>query len=538
MDLFISKASRRRLLFIIFVYSILAAGVQYILFSAFWVLGDYVVQSDINLYLVYMISLLVVAMMNYSVGYLTEIAQAKTIIRERNRFRSECLAVILNMKYADYLSRKAGDWLNVLTNDTDNYYNTIQMVMSLVVMLPAGILMILLSASADLLLTCIGLAVGCLQLFTRELLNKRLVTKTKAWQNSVQESMQVALDAIRNVVAIRWLSAQSMIRDRYVRKSRILRDDEIKVEDTQNWLVIADLLFLYVGDLLYFLLAFFLLSRKMTELGSILAIYAVKQNFSNPFAFIGPLRSSLKQLDLFKDRSSRIFTYETETNDEFQHSADTPMSQDAVVLRNATFGYNNEKDIFNDFSLNIKQGARVKINGESGSGKTTLFRILMKLYDLNEGDLEILGSDIKEMTGIACRDLIGYIPQNFTIFQDTIKNNICLGDPNPNNEKMVKAASSVMMHDFIMALPHQYETVLYDNGKNLSAGQRARLAAARALYREPPILLIDELAANIDAGTRNKLIQSITSTCSNSTILIISHHIDHSYPIDMEVEVS
>lgn len=196
-----------------------------------------------------------------------------------------------------------------------------------------------------------------------------------------------------------------------------------------------------------------------------------------------------------------------------------------ISYSNLTFHYPTGPNIFSNFNLRIKAGEVVALVGQSGSGKSTLANLLPRFYDPSSGSIQINGTDIRKMTLQSLRALIAIVTQDTVLFSGTVRENIAYSDPNAPIEKVVAAAKAAQAHDFIMAAPHGYDTNIGERGMNLSGGQRQRLSIARALFKDPPILILDEATSNLDTHSESEVQIALENLMRGRTVLVIAHRL-------------
>jgi len=196
-----------------------------------------------------------------------------------------------------------------------------------------------------------------------------------------------------------------------------------------------------------------------------------------------------------------------------------------IVFSNVSFRYGTRQNVLNDINLTVKQGQKIALVGESGSGKTTLAKLLLNLYPTEQGEIHINGVNIKDLSIDGLRDKIAYVPQETFLFSDTIMANLKLGLSDVAVEDVIEASKMAHAHDFINDLPLRYETLLEENGANLSGGQRQRIAIARAILKQPDILILDEATSNLDSITERAIEQTIDQHTQGVTTFIIAHRL-------------
>lgn len=196
-----------------------------------------------------------------------------------------------------------------------------------------------------------------------------------------------------------------------------------------------------------------------------------------------------------------------------------------VTYENVTFGYDTDVPVVNSVNLNIKPGETVALVGQSGSGKSTLADLLPRFYDVQQGSIKIDGKDIRDLRVHELRGLMGNVNQEAILFNDSIFNNIAFGVKNATREEVIEAAKIANAHDFIMATEHGYDTNIGDRGCRLSGGQRQRLSIARAILKNPPILILDEATSALDSESEKLVQEALERLMKNRTTLVIAHRL-------------
>lgn len=197
----------------------------------------------------------------------------------------------------------------------------------------------------------------------------------------------------------------------------------------------------------------------------------------------------------------------------------------AITFDHVSFAYDPERGILKDISFELPAGKTLAIVGESGAGKSTLSRLLYRFYDLSEGRILIDGQDIREVTMDSLRALIGIVPQDTVLFNDSIYYNIAYGRPSATKDEVIEAAKIAKIHDFIMSLPQGYDTIVGERGLKLSGGEKQRVAIARTVLKNPLIFLFDEATSALDSHTEKAIQSSLLEVSREHTTLIIAHRL-------------
>jgi len=195
-----------------------------------------------------------------------------------------------------------------------------------------------------------------------------------------------------------------------------------------------------------------------------------------------------------------------------------------IALSNVSFKYENDY-VLKDFNLKVEKGKTVALVGQSGSGKSTVANLVTRFYDVNKGEILIDGTNIKDITKKSLRGLMGLVTQDSILFNDSVKNNIALGKENATMEEIVAAAKVANAHDFIMELPHGYDTNIGDGGGKLSGGQKQRLSIARAVLKNPPIMILDEATSALDTESERLVQDALEKMMQNRTSIVIAHRL-------------
>jgi subfamily B ATP-binding cassette protein MsbA len=223
------------------------------------------------------------------------------------------------------------------------------------------------------------------------------------------------------------------------------------------------------------------------------------------------------------DRIDKILLAEV-TIPEAKDAKPVKTLKDSIEYRNVTFAY-EEKTVLKNVSLTIEKGKTIALVGQSGSGKTTFVDLLPRFYDVKEGKILIDGIDIRDIKLHDLRDLMGNVNQEAILFNDTIYNNIAFGVENTTMEEVVAAAKVANAHNFIIETENGYETIIGDRGNKLSGGQRQRLSIARAILKNPPILILDEATSALDTESERLVQDALENLMKNRTSLVIAHRL-------------
>ena len=232
--------------------------------------------------------------------------------------------------------------------------------------------------------------------------------------------------------------------------------------------------------------------------------------------------------NLQKGMASAERVFEILDADEVIHQKENALSindfKHSINYNNVVFRYGKD-DVLKNINLNIEKGKMIALVGESGGGKSTMVDLLPRFYDVCEGSITIDGTDIREYRINDLRGLMGIVSQESILFNDTVHNNIAFGMQNATREEVIEAAKVANAHDFIMQLENGYDTYIGDRGMNLSGGQRQRLSIARAVLKNPPILILDEATSSLDTESEKLVQDALSKIMSNRTSVVIAHRL-------------
>jgi len=244
----------------------------------------------------------------------------------------------------------------------------------------------------------------------------------------------------------------------------------------------------------------------------------------NPLNRIGKDYSQYQQALASAERIFEILDTEPEIRESPQ-AREMPRIRGHIQFRNVSFGYDDKELVLKDINLDLRPGEKVALVGRSGVGKTTLVSLIPRFYDPKSGCIIIDGYDIRQMKLKSLRRQIGIVSQETVLFNGTIRDNIAYGRTEATDEEIIDAAKKANAHNFIMALEKGYDTPVGERGVNLSGGQKQRIAIARAILRDPRILILDEATSAVDAESEILIQEALEKLMKDRTTIIIAHRL-------------
>ena len=283
----------------------------------------------------------------------------------------------------------------------------------------------------------------------------------------------------------------------------------------------------FIGNLGYVIVAImggFLAIRNKIQVGDILAFIQYVRSFMQPIAQTAQIANVMQQTAAAAERVFE-FLEEEEVVEDVKDPISIEGIEGAVEFEHVRFGYNEDKIIINDFSINIKPGQKVAIVGPTGAGKTTIVKLLMRFYELNGGKILIDGHDYRDFTRNDLRKIFGMVLQDTWLFNGSIMENIRYGRLDASDEEVIEAAKLAHAHHFIKTLADGYNMEINEEADNISQGQKQLLTIARAILSDPKILILDEATSSVDTRTEVLIQQAMENLMEGRTSFIIAHRL-------------
>jgi ATP-binding cassette subfamily B protein len=334
-----------------------------------------------------------------------------------------------------------------------------------------------------------------------------------------------AIDSLLNYETVKYFGNERFEAGRYdeslerLRLARLKAQTTLSVLNTGQQLIIAAALVTMLWRATEGVVA-----GRMT-LGDLVMINAFMIQLYIPLNFLGVLYREIKQSLTDLDKMFVLMDREREVADAPGASALALQGAPDVVFDRVSFAYESDRPILKDISFTIPAGKTVAVVGPSGSGKSTLARLMFRFYDVQQGFIRIAGQDIRQVTQSSVRQALGIVPQDTVLFNDSVAYNIAYGRPGASQAEIEGAARSARIHDFIASTPKGYQTSVGERGLKLSGGEKQRVAIARTLLKDPPILVFDEATSALDSANERAIQSELASVAQNKTTLVIAHRL-------------
>jgi ATP-binding cassette, subfamily B, heavy metal transporter len=341
-----------------------------------------------------------------------------------------------------------------------------------------------------------------------------------------------AIDSLLNYETVKYFNNEEFEARRYDKSLESYRRAALKSQSTLSLLNTGQQLIIAVSLVAMLYRATLGVVEGRMTLGDLVMINAFMIQLYIPLGFLGVLYREIKQSLTDLDKMFRLMEKEREIAD---RPGASPLRIDAaptVRFENVHFAYDTGapggvagRPILQDVSFEVPAGKTVAVVGPSGAGKSTLSRLLFRFYDVQQGRITIDGQDLKDVTQTSVRRAIGIVPQDTVLFNDTIEYNIAYGSPGATHAQVEEAARAARIHDFIASTPQGYQAMVGERGLKLSGGEKQRVAIARTLLKNPPILIFDEATSALDSANERAIQAELQGVARNKTTLVIAHRL-------------
>ncbi|MDR3409879.1 MAG: ABC transporter ATP-binding protein/permease [Formivibrio sp.] len=333
-----------------------------------------------------------------------------------------------------------------------------------------------------------------------------------------------AIDSLLNFETVKYFGNERWESNRYDESLAEWESASVKSQVTLSILNAGQAIIIAVGVTGLVWLAADGVVRGTMTLGDLVLVNAFLLQLYTPLNFLGFIYREIKHSLADMEKMFNLLDVNTEVKDS---SAAHPLQTQEAEIRfeHVDFAYDANRPILHDVSLVIPSGKTLAVVGASGAGKSTLSRLLYRFYDVNAGSITINGTDLRDLSQASLRAHIGIVPQDTVLFNDSIYYNIAYGRPDASRDEVIQAARSAHIYEFIQSLPEGFETQVGERGLKLSGGEKQRVAIARTILKNPPILIFDEATSALDSHTEKAIQNELKEISANRTTLVVAHRL-------------
>lgn len=471
------------------------------------------------------IILVLMYLVNIFSTYYQNIVMVKISQRVSAKIRKELFIALqkLPLKYFD--NNSSGDLMSRLTNDVDNINTTLS---QSVTQLFSGIINVVGMLIAMLLLSPILTLIGMITVPLTFIATKTLAKKTQSFFVKQQRELGNLNGYIEEMVSgqkvVLLFSEEEKVKEEFSEINERLTKSAIIAQGVSSFMGPINN---FINNISYLIISvvggYLILKGSGITVGIVFSFLLYMRNFTRPINEIMNLFNTIQGALAGAERVFEVIDEEKEKDKDNVVNIDN--IEGHVELRGVTFSYSNGKEILKNVSLEAKKGEVIAIVGPTGAGKTTIVNLLTKFYDIDSGEILIDGKNIDEITRESLRKTVAMVLQDTYLFSETVSENIRYGRLDASDEEVIEAAKMADAHHFIKQLPQGYDTVLSDNGGNLSQGERQLLAIARAILSNASILILDEATSSIDTRTEVLIQNAMLKLMEGKTTFVIAHRL-------------
>ena len=439
--------------------------------------------------------------------------------------RNKMYQRIVELPISFFSEKRKGDVIARITSDVLEIQHSFLSILELIVREPLTILftiLIMFGISTKLTIFVFVFIPVAGMIISR--IGKSLKRKSDKVQREQGEFLSIVEETLGGLRVIKAFTAESKFfqtfknsTDRFFKFSNSLLNRQNLASPTGEFLGI-----LVIGVLLWFG-GRMVLIEKTLDASSFIAYMGLAYNILTPAKAISKASYGVRKGNAAAERVLEILETENPIKDPADGLEKNDFNSD-IQFKGVSFKYEDDY-VLEDFNLNLKKGQTIALVGQSGSGKSTVANLVSRFYDVNQGEVLIDGTNIKDVTKSSLRALMGLVTQDSILFNDSVRNNIALGKENATEEEIVAAAKIANAHDFISELPNGYDTNIGDSGNKLSGGQKQRLSIARAVLKNPPIMVLDEATSALDTESERLVQDALEKMMQNRTSLVIAHRL-------------
>ncbi|TMI86345.1 MAG: ABC transporter ATP-binding protein [Bacteroidetes bacterium] len=491
-----------------------------------WISMVFPAQNKMQLAAVAAISFVIITALGSLAGYLDNYYNEKVAQYVANDLRRKMYHHLQHLSLSYYDSHQTGKLLSTITADVSTVQDFASSTLLTILidgLTILGMIGIMFYLNSDF--TLVALAVAPFLLFFVARFKKIMKTATREVrkdQSNMFVVLQKGLESIRSVNAF---GRQDFEEERLKKVSEQTVDAALKARRVKS--VLSPVVAITVAACTAFVLwrgAELVLGGAMT-VGALTVFLWYMSKFFSPVQDLAKMTSTIAQTTVALERIQSILDTDSITPEK-QNAIEPVKVKGEIVFENVCFAYDVESPIVKDFNLTIGPGQRLGICGPTGGGKSTIVSLIARFYDPTSGRVLIDGTDISDFTLDGLRRQLGFVLQDTVLFYGSVRENIAYGRPDASEEEIIEAAKTANADEFIVRMPHGYDTLVGERGVTLSGGQRQRIGIARALVRNSPILILDEPTSSLDSESEKIVLDALEKLMTGRTVIIIAHRLN------------
>ncbi len=346
----------------------------------------------------------------------------------------------------------------------------------------------------------------------------------KVMNDQDNDANQKAIDSLLNFETVKYFAAEGREASRYDGAMEKYEAASLKTAYSLGFINIGQAVIINTALVSVMVMAALDVMDGTSTVGNFVAVNAYIMQVLMPLNFLGFVYREMRQALVDMGELFTLLEEPAEVADA-PDAPDLTITEGRVELRDVHFAYDPARPILNGVDLDVSRGQTLAIVGPSGSGKSTIGRLLFRFYDVTKGALLVDGQDLRHVTQASLHKVVGVVPQDTVLFNDTIFYNIAYGRDGATRDDIIQAAKAAQIHDFVMSLPDGYDTKVGERGLKLSGGEKQRVGIARTLLKNPPILLLDEATSALDTETEHDIQTSLIAMGQGRTVITIAHRL-------------
>ncbi len=432
---------------------------------------------------------------------------------------------IIELPISYYSEKKKGDVMARMLGDVGEVQNSFFSILELIIKEPLTIVFTIIAMfNISVKLTLFVFVFIPISGFIISRIGKNLKSKSVRAQNEAGHLISIVEESLGGLKVVKSYNAENTFKNHFTGSVNRLLKLSNSIGNKNN---LASPLSEFMGIITIAILLWYggnlVLIEKTLDGAVFLTYMGLAYNILTPAKAISKASYSVKNGLAAAQRVFEVLEVENEITNKPDAIIKTDFNE-SISLENINFRYENE-NVLKNFSLVVPKGKTIALVGQSGSGKSTISNLLTRFYDVQEGSVKVDGIDIKDMEMHSLRALIGLVTQDSILFNDTIKNNILLGKENATDEEIINALKIANAYEFVKDLPEGIETNIGDAGNKLSGGQKQRLSIARAVLKNPPIMILDEATSALDTESERLVQRALENMMQNRTSIVIAHRL-------------